>query len=357
MAIYLLYVISPVIVWVLMNIVNAKSISCDDRRKKKYIIICGIIMAIMIGFRYKGTGSGDTGFYYSNWEMMSEVSWSGLSDVLKRIDLEHGYQISTWFLSHIFPHGQWALILSGAFFSFSVCRFTYKNSKNPLVALMVFNCLGIFNFMVQGLRQAIAMSICLFAYEQCKKKNFIGFALLVMLACTFHASAIVFILVYFLGMLKLNVKHFCLFAVLAVIGIRLLPYAFRLVNVLINDEYKMDTASQNGGTVAIMIYMVILLFGLLIQDVSDENYALFIYSTIVAAVAMMLRNSVSEIVERISFYFAFGEMIVLSNSIVSLKKTETRSLITIVAVMLCFGVAIYKASYSVLIPYTFFWQW
>ena len=88
MAIYLLYVMSPVIVWILMNIINTKSINYDDRRKKNYIIICGIIMALMIGLRYKGVGSGDTAFYYNNWEMMSRVSWNDLPRVLQSVDLE-----------------------------------------------------------------------------------------------------------------------------------------------------------------------------------------------------------------------------------------------------------------------------
>lgn len=356
MTVYLLYVTSPAIVWMLVSIFNTKAANYD-KRKKNYIFFCGIIMALMIGLRYKGVGSSDTAFYYNNWEMMSQVSLSDLPRVLQRVDLEYGYQISVWLLSHIFRNGQWALILSGAFFSFSVCRFTYKNSKSPVVALTVFNCLGIFNFMVQGLRQAIAMSICLFAYEQCKNKKIIRFALLVTVASTFHASAAVFLLVYVLGMLKLNIKQFSIFAMLTAVGMKLLPYAIELMNMLINDDYGMDSASKSGGKVAILIYLVIVLFGLLFQDASDENYALFVYSTIVAAIAMLLRNSVSGIAERISFYFAFGEMIVLSNSIAALKEQKTRLIITVAAVMLCFGVAIYKASYSVLIPYTFFWQW
>lgn len=357
MAIYLLYVMSPVIVWILMSIINTKSINCDDKGKKNYIIICGIIMALMIGLRYKGVGSGDTAFYYSNWEMMSKVSWSNMPNVIKRIDLEYGYQISTWLLSHIFRNGQWALILSGAFFSFSVCRFTYRNSKNPLVALMVFNCLGIFNFMVQGMRQAIAMSICLFAYEECKSKHFLKFALLVVMACLFHASALVFLLVYFLRKFKLNTIQLVVFTILTLIGMQLLPYAFNALNVMMNENYDMNSASESGGVVAILIYAVIILFGLLFKDISDEHYALFLYSAIVAAVAMLLRNSVSGIAERISLYFAFGQMIVLSNSITSIKEPKVRSLINIAAVLLCFGVAIHKASYSILIPYTFFWQW
>lgn len=357
MAIYLLYVMSPVIVWILMNIINTKSSNNDDRRKKNYIIICGIIMALMIGLRYKGVGSGDTAFYYNNWESMSRVSWSDLPRILQSVDLEYGYQISVWFLSHLLSCGQWVLILSGAFFSFSVCLFTYRNSKNPVMSLMVFNCLGLFSFMVQGLRQAIAMSICLFAYEQCKKKHLIKFALLVSIACLFHASALVFILVFFLGKFKLNTIQMGIFAILTFVGMRLLPYAFNILNVAMNENYDLNSASESGGVVAILIYAVIILFGLLFKDMSDEHYALFVYSTIVAAVAMLLRNSVSGIAERISFYFAFGQMIVLSNSVASIKEPKTRSLINIVAVLLCFGVAIYKATYSILIPYTFFWQW
>lgn len=356
MAIYLLYVMSPVIVWILMNIISKRSTN-RDRRRKNYIIICGIIMALMIGLRYKGVGSDDTAFYCNNWEMMSRVSWNNLPRILQSVDLEYGYQISVWFLSHCFSEGQWLLILSGAFFSASVCLFTYRNSKNPVMSLMVFNCLGLFNFMVQGLRQAIAMSICLFAYEQCKRRHFSKFALLVTIACFFHASALVFLLVYFLEKFKLNTVQFGIFAILAFIGVQLLPYAFDVLNVVLNDSYDMNSASESGGVVAILIYAVVILFGLLFKDISDEHYALFVYSAIVAAVAMLLRNSVNGIAERISFYFAFGQMIVLSNSIASVKEPRIRLLINVAAVLLCFGVAFYKASYSILIPYTFFWQW
>ena len=358
MAIYLLYVMSPVIVWTIMNmnINNTKSIAFDDRRKKNYIVICGLIMALMIGLRYKGTGSGDTAFYYSNWEMMSSVAWKDLPDILQIVDMERGYQICVWFLSHIFPSGQWALFLSGAFFSISVCLFTYRNSKNPVLSLVVFNSLGLFNFMVQGLRQSIAMSICLLAYEQCKNRRFFKFALLVAIASLFHGSALVFILVYFLSKFRLSITQMAIFAVLTFIGLQFLPYAFSILNMAMNENYEMGVAAESGGVVAILIYAVSICFGTLFKDLSDEHYAMFVYSAIIASIAMLLRNSVNGIAERISFYFAFAQMIVLSNSIASMKDPNMKLIINTVAVLLCFGVALYKASYSVLIPYKFFWQ-
>jgi uncharacterized membrane protein YhhN len=145
-----------------------------------------------------------------------------------------------------------------------------------------------------------------------------------------------------------------IFAVLTFVGMQLLPYAFNILNVAMNENYDLNSASESGGIVAILIYAVIILFGLLFKDMSDEHYALFVYSAIVAAVAMLLRNSVNGIAERISHYFAFGQMIVLSNSIASVKEPKIKLLINTAAVLLCFGIAFYKASYSILIPYTFF---
>ena len=125
---------------------------------------------------------------------------------------------------------------------------------------------------------------------------------------------------------------------------------------MMNENYDMQSASETGGVVAVLISAVIILFGLLFKDISDKHYALFVYSAVVAAFAMLLRNSVSGIAERVSFYFAFGQVVVLSNSIESLKDVRTKILINIIAALLCLGVALYKASYSILIPYTFYFQ-
>lgn len=356
MAVYLLYVISPVIVWLFMSLMIGRSATRDDAIKKYYFIVCAIIMALMIGLRYRGVGSTDTAFYFRNWEMMSTVALRDLPSVLQSIDLEYGYQVTVWLLSHIFADGQWLLMFTGAFFSISVCMFTYRNSKDPVISFVVFNCLGLFNFMVQGMRQAIAMAICLFAYEQCKKKHFFRFVLLVAVATLFHASAVIFLLTYFLGRFKLNTIEIGIFSVFTFIGIVLLPYAFDIINVMINDNYDMNSASESGGVVAILIYVVVISVGLIYKDKHDEHYALFVYSTIVAALAMLLRNYVSGIAERVSYYFAFGEMIVLANSTSAIKDQKTKVLIKIFAILLCFGVAVHKASYSGLIPYRFFVQ-
>ena len=202
MTIYLIYMASPALLYLFFEFIPNKSIANNLRAKKFYLFLCGLCMTLMIGLRAPTNGSGDTLFYYNLWELFSDMSFDTFVKFSRTADMEFGYLITTWALSQFFPGGQWLLFLSGLFMSICLCYFTYKNCKNPVLALTVFHCLGLFNFMVQGLRQAIAMCICLLAIESCKKRKLIKFILLVLLASLFHASAIVFLPVYFIRFKK-----------------------------------------------------------------------------------------------------------------------------------------------------------
>ena len=357
MAIYLIYMASPAIVYVLLEAFTHKVVNEDAWLRKIFLFICGTLMALMIGLRHKHIGSSDSAFYYRLWETMSKLPLAELEQIIENQNMEKGYQIAVWIFSHIFPNGQYSFIVSGAFYAITFCTFVNKNCKNAMLALMVYNCLGLFGFMVQGMRQAIAMCICLWALEPCKERKFLKFALLVALACTFHMSAVVFSAVYFIKGFDLKAKSILLFTVLAGIFVLFLPSIFNLMNTLINDSYEIDQGAESGGVVSVLIFFVSILFGLFFQDRQDSNFPLFVYATVVAMMALIMRNTVSSIAERISDYFAFGQMVILSNSIASLKDDKEKTMLVLFATLLMFGVAIHKASYSNLVPYIFYWQY
>lgn len=313
-------------------------------------------MMLMIGLRSQYVGSSDASFYYGNWEYMATVPLRSLVTTIKNTDLEIGYQFCVWLLSRPFHSGQWLFVLSGMFYAVTIGVFVYRNCRNAVLALVVFNCLGAFNFMVQGTRQAIAMCICLYAWELCKKRKFWKFMLMILLACSFHASAAVALIIYFLPLFKLNIKTAVAFTAVASIGIISLPVWVNLLNLLLNDNYEMIRTETTGGVVAILIYIVIIVCGVIYQDKDDKYYAMFVYISVIGALLMILRKFTIPIAERINYYFIFGQMVVLSNSIVATKNSTTRIVLNSVAALLCLGVAVYKTSYSVLIPYLFFWQ-
>ena len=356
MTIYLVYMASPVFLYLLMRIFYTGSINENKKVRNAYLFLFAIIMILMIGLRSRYVGSGDTNFYYNNWILMSRVEFSQLNYTLESIDLEKGYLISVWILSHIFEDPQMLLVLSAAFFAITLCSFVEKNCDDVVLALLVFNCLGLFNFMIQGLRQSIAMCICLFALEKCKKNQIYRFVILILIAMSFHASAVVFAVVYLLRYFKLTFPNILIFFTTAIIGINLLPYIFNFMNSLLNDEYSLNTEAEKGGVVAILIYLLIIIFSLLTKKENDKYFSIFIYMSLIGVSTLLMRNTVSNIAERVGFFFAFSQVALVSNGVQALNDKITRAVVVIIVALLCFGVAIYKASYSIVIPYEFYWQ-
>jgi hypothetical protein len=326
MVIYLLYVASPILIYFLFGLFRNQTNKNQGININAYLFVCGIIMALMIGLRHPHNGSGDTYRYCQNWILMRGVDYDNLASTLDNIDFEKGYLVFVWLLTRIFYHPQWLLVLTGVFFSVTVCYFVKFSCDGSPLALMAFNSLGLFAFMVQGLRQSIAMCLCLWALECLKRGKCVKTILLIILASTFHASALVFFIVFPLSKLKINFKSFVIVLVGATVAAFLLPNLFELVNSWINDDYGMGQGAESGGVVAILIYFVIIVFGLLVGDKNEKYFPLYIYMAIVAIACMIMRNSVSTIVERIAQYFAFGQMAVLA--LRSVKKSSDYEKVT-----------------------------
>lgn len=356
MAIYLLYMASPAILYVCMKFFVHQRMNRNDQLQKTFLIVFAVVMMMMIGLRHPSNGSRDTLFYFYQWESLGRVSADEIGYYLKDVDMEKGYLFLIWVLSHILKDGQWLLVLSGVFFAVSVCVFVRRNCSNPVLALLVFNCLGLFNFAVQGLRQTIAMCICLWAIEPCKKRELVRFLLLIALAAMFHASAVVFIGVYVLAKLKLDVRFLMVFAVGMLLVVMQLPKVFELMNRLLNDSYSLGDKAESGGWIAILISFAVVFFGVVYRDRSMPHYAMFIYMSLVGLECMFLRQSSSGIVERVGKYFLFADMVVVSNSVSAIRDKKVQIVVCIVVAVLCFFVAVHKASYSSLIPYRFYWQ-
>ncbi|MBQ7225178.1 MAG: EpsG family protein [Clostridia bacterium] len=331
----------------------------DEKNRNWCIVLCGIIMALMVGLRHYSNGSGDSKLYYDLWERISKMDFQDFVNYMDNADLEGGFLMSNFVLSRVFPDPQFTFIFSGIFFAVSVSLFVKKNCKDVILPFVVFNSLGLFNFMVQGMRQAIAMCICLYAYEMAKKKKIIWFAVIIALAMTFHASAIVFAIAYIIRFFKLNFYGGVAFVAGSAIGIALLPRLFDLMNELMNEELVLGAVKEESSRlITILIHISIILFGILFYNFGNKkgDYAPFIYMAILCTMMYTLRNTASNIVERVSYYFMFAQMVLVSNAIDNIKNKRTKLFFYMLIIILLFALSVHKASYSILIPYEFMWK-
>lgn len=356
---YFLFMAMPVLVWLAFSIIYNKPINSSDRLRRRYLIICGFFLFLMVALKHYSVGSGDGEWYYRNWATLGDMHIRVFENALERYDMETGYLFTIWLLSHVFKDPQFLFITYGLLVSVSVCRFLYKNCDDLVVGLTMFSTLGLWSFMVQGLRQGIAMCICLFAIEFCKKRKFIPFLLTVLLASLFHASAVVFLIVYTFTWFKMNIRGYLSVGVCAVICVASVEFLFEIVDTVLNDTFALgDLGDTEGGVVSALIYVLILLLSLYVykgEKPDDPHLSLFFYMLLCSFVTYMMRYTANTISQRISFYFMFSQMAVLPGALKGIRGAG-QPFAKAVVVLLCLGIAAYKATYSDLVPYIFFWQ-
>ena len=362
---YLVLAVTPLIFVPLVNAYYKTSINEDKKAQKTYLFLCGAMLFLIIALRDKEVGSTDSLNYYNNWKTLSKLDFSKAQDIIKNHKMEPGYLYTVWVLSHIFPHPQWVFVFSGLFFTISVCRFIYINSDNVVMSIMMYICLGLYTFMVQGLRQSVAMSICLFAIEHAKKRNPIKFAILMLIACFFHRSSIVFILTYFLFWKEFTIKVKLQLLVAAALILISTPLFVRYGNEIVDREYGQTVDS--GGFIFLATYLIILLVAFLFIPVQNEQAekrllkykvdqkSFFLAITMLGCCFYFMRYIGTLALERISFYFMFGQLITLPYVTKNFDRIS-KMIINMAVIILSMVLFIYRLSGSDLVPYQFFWQ-
>lgn len=340
----------------------------DPAEKRKYLISACVVLFLFVALRSPSAGSGDGRFYVRNWEYARRIPLSQIS-VLFQVDLEKGYLLSVWLLSHFFHDAQWLFVFQSAFMMLTVFRFLDKNCESPLIGLLAFTSLGLFNFMIQAVRQSVAICICLLAISFIKHRRPVPFVLSVALACAYHASAIAFLPAYFLYGRRFRFKDILIFTIVIALALRFLPLLFDLMNYAISDHYTANQGSNfESGSVTILINGSILLVCVIFRRKQEEvhsdkfdasltleDYDFYLYMMIVFFIIFILRYIAAGIAVRVSYYYMFSQLVLIPAFLKRLEKNS--QFLTVFAIVVLMSVLIlHKASYSPLSPFPFFWQ-
>lgn len=353
---YFGYVISPIIIAFIFNSREGKPhVNANQRTKSVFLMLCGVIMFLMIALRSQYIGSEDSSRYFVGWEEISKTTFSGMEQYVEDSRMEPLFLYTEWVLSHVFIPAQFLFVFSGALFSVSVCRFVYKNCEDVVLGMTMYNTLGLFGFMIQGMRQSIAMSICLFAIEKCKKRELLQFVLLVILASLYHRSAIFFLIIYPFYGLKLNFKSCVILGAACTVLVASSGTLIQLGNEVVQAEY--GHAVDSGGIVAALIYVLIIGAALFLSGKKRQevDFSFFVIFTVFGMTLYMMRYFNAQVMERVSFYFMFGQLIVLPGTLRTFEK-GWRQWATLGVMILCFLLSVYRNYNSELVPYDFFWQ-
>jgi hypothetical protein len=147
------------------------------------LFVAALLIAAMIGFRYEVGGDWNT---YK--EIYSEISYFKLMEAIAYGD--PGYSLLNW-MAVQFGAGIWFVNLAcGLIFTWGLVRFA-RRQTNPWLAVLVGIPYLVIVVAMGYTRQGVAIGLLLAGLSVLDRSSFVRFGFYILLAATFHKSAIV----------------------------------------------------------------------------------------------------------------------------------------------------------------------
>ncbi len=326
------------------------------RKKQTFILIfsCSLLYLLMI---LKAPLTGDYSRYADNFLNSAGKSFRFYLDRKKEV----GFYMFTKLLSEISLSPFFYFAVTSAIVCICLFFFLNRYAYNKKYAVYFYYTIGLFAFSFAGLRQTLAMSLCLFAYEAIRKRKPVRFLLLVGIAFLFHKSAAFFLPAYFLGRIPWKAKYHV--PILLVYGITGILFG-RLYGVIASWlDYDYGIESTGNGSIFLIILIIIGFLGIIYRKelmALDKDSLLFLNMHFVVILLWLFRLF-TRTAERPAFYYLYGSIILLDR-ILSLKQQESEKEKTRKCLLL-FSVALFGIFFLYrtlrdgnLTPYVWIWD-
>lgn len=219
--------IGLVVYILLLPILTAPFCKTEDSHNRA-IALWGIV-AIYLLLALKGDVGSDISGYKEQYLISATKTWTDIDYVY----FEPGYITLTKMFSKAGVSFQGFMICVYTFACIALYQFVRKCSKDPTFSLIIFVCYQFFVFYNSGVRQTIAMTLCIFAYFSCTKKSMwrvVLAALLQAAAVSVHSSSIVFVAALVYTWTKSKTIDFFRQVLLLGCTIAMRPLVWRFVN-------------------------------------------------------------------------------------------------------------------------------
>lgn len=249
---------------VILIILAAFLLQGNVKGNKKFIFVAFLILFCVMGLRDVNTcgndSSGTAGSYPVGYRSIGQAEWSELGGIgNENYNIGFSYLMKAVYELTDGDYQAFITIIS-LFILFSYMRFIRKYSPSPIQSVLYFLGLMYFTFLFDALKQAMAMSVLLFAFDAIIEKRPIKFILLVLLAATFHFPALIFLPAYWIGRMKNGSSYLILLAALLA-----LTFIFRdqLLNIMLGAyggddiEGSMEGIRFLRNKSLIMIFIVV----------------------------------------------------------------------------------------------------
>lgn len=340
-------------IYLIVAFFASKQIKNPQKRSKRFCVFSFLGLLFLLGFHSPTIGTDVDGFYVPYFErcLSDPISFSFVGGI------EPLFHDFTYLIKSLTDDVQVYLFIVAIIILFPIIFLFYKHSNNIFLSLIFYVSFTLFHFAFSGLRQAMAISIVCLGFYYLLKNNWKLFVLLVLLASTFHTSAIFAIIA--LPLMKIDLSDYVwliIFIVFAFI-IAAMPSVILVIVDLIFSEGKYQSAldEKNGSITLAFLYLLFALFQIFL---AKKNHQKSMVQFTLLLFVVQLTGLRSNFAARIGYYFLPLMFIFIPNVIESTKGKGLKNLLVtaFTAFLVFFFVYSNGGGYLEVIPFKFCWE-
>ena len=303
-----MFIYLSLIVFVVFFAYLAKMKGVAKTESRALLFIAFLAMVLVAGLRDQSVGT-------DSWSYVRYFGWiESIEDFLKygSNTFEYGYWGLNWLLRHL--SDQYVLLFTVLAVIVVGCyqKAIIDNSRNIPVSLFLFISMGFYTFFLNGARQGVACSICALALRFLVLRDVWRYLALIILASTFHKTALVMLPVYFLLRRENTYKVNISIGVLGVLGALILQEAVGIGSQFDKRYESFATSEEGGGVLIVLFYFLHMFFFLACKKmirIDRGRYSIFlnmfVFGSVIALVSVLFRLNPSGIL-RLCVYFNIG---------------------------------------------------
>lgn len=273
-----------------------------------------IMFYLLLALRHQSIGRDLPNYRY----LFFYWGWSSLNDVLAESN-EILYHLYCWFVYNYISHDFQVFLAITAALSVAPIAYVYNQEKSHgYLKIVVFVNMTTFIMLFSGIRQGLAMSFGLLAYQAMKDEYTWRYIFWSFIAILFHNTGFMVFLFYPLYRIRFQKKDMIWLIPSYLVFLAFNRQIFNLLSRifgLFNDKYSV-VAGSTGAFGSFLLFSLFTVFSFVVEDeVKMDNEAYALRNILTFSVALQSFVSLNPLVMRLNYYFILLIPVALSQSI------------------------------------------
>lgn len=257
--------------------------------KRTHTVIFQIAMIILVFFAcFRGTEVGkDTYSYIRLFHRIANCNWKDLYNFSNNTGYEIGYVVYNKCLSLITTDDQ-IITIANSGILFILLAKLLKKLPNPIEGLYLFITFGLYQASFNIVSSMIASLMIINELECIQQKNWKRYVSCVLFASFFHRSVLIFLVLYVIGNIEINMKRLIVIVSASFIFSRLYNQLYFIIVRFIPSQYIRYLERAEGDNGIILIFHSVILACILgtqyltssCSEIVNQNTKIYLWGTI-----------------------------------------------------------------------------